>query len=82
MIGRSTRGILAVLMLMSSILVAQETRAMRRAMTAQEFERLREKVGVYEQGRNYNVVVDGFGTGLRPPTAEVPLLLWPIRASS
>ena len=70
MIGRSTRGILAVLMLMSSILVAQETRAMRRAMTAQEFERLREKVGVYEQGRNYNVVVDGFGTGLRPPTAE------------
>ncbi|MDD5778705.1 MAG: C1 family peptidase, partial [Candidatus Thermoplasmatota archaeon] len=31
---------------------------------------LRQRVGVYEEGRNYNLLVDGHGTGLAPPTHE------------
>ncbi|HNW93731.1 MAG TPA: S8 family serine peptidase, partial [bacterium] len=40
-----------------------------RLMTDAEFAALRSSVGTAEPGRNYNVVVDGHGTGLRPPTA-------------
>ncbi len=38
--------------------------------SAQELERDMELIGVYEEGRNYNQVVNGNGTGLRPPTEE------------
>ncbi len=38
-----------------------------RAMTESEFNRLVEREGVYQPDVNYNVIVNGFGTGLRPP---------------
>lgn len=39
-------------------------------ITPGELEQLKQEVGVYEEGKNYNVVIDGHGTGLRPPTEE------------
>jgi len=35
-----------------------------------ELELLEQQIGVYEEGKNYNVIIDGHGTGLRPPTEE------------
>jgi hypothetical protein len=49
---------------------AQPRRIIRRLMTEQEFQRLIEKEGVYQPGRNYNVKVDGHGTGLKPPSMQ------------
>ncbi|HUL38664.1 MAG TPA: Ig-like domain-containing protein [Methanomassiliicoccales archaeon] len=39
-------------------------------MTEQEMLLLREKIGVRQPGVDYNVLVDGHGTGLAPPTEE------------
>ena len=39
-------------------------------MTYQEMQKLRDVVGVRDPNRNYNVIVDGHGTGLAPPTEE------------
>lgn len=39
-------------------------------MTKQEFNALKEKEGIYIRGKNYNIIIDGHGTGLRPPTTE------------
>lgn len=39
-------------------------------MTYQEMQKLRDAVGVRDPNRNYNVIVDGHGTGLAPPTEE------------
>ena len=33
-------------------------------------EELKRKFGIFEEGRNYNLKIDGHGTGLRPPTEE------------
>ena len=33
-------------------------------------ERMKEQMGVYEEGRDYNEVINGYGTGLRPPSLE------------
>jgi PKD repeat protein len=41
----------------------------KRVMTTQEFEKLKQKRGVYQPGKNYNQIIDGKGTGLVPPTA-------------
>jgi len=38
--------------------------------TYEDIERLKQLEGVYEEGVNYNVIIDGHGTGLRPPTEE------------
>jgi len=62
--------VLIVSLFMGSILFAQEGRITKRVMTEQEFDRLKEKEGVYEEGKNYNVIINGHGTGLKPPTAE------------
>lgn len=35
-----------------------------------ELELLKQEIGVYEEGKNYNVIIDGHGTGLCPPTEE------------
>ncbi|KPJ48863.1 hypothetical protein AMJ40_06745 [candidate division TA06 bacterium DG_26] len=56
--------------LMSTNLFSQATKITRRVMTDDEFNRLKEKEGVFEEGKNYNIVIDGHGTGLRPPTEE------------
>ena len=39
-------------------------------ITESEIEKLKELEGVYELGVNYNIIIDGHGTGLRPPTEE------------
>jgi hypothetical protein len=39
-------------------------------ITVIELEELKSKVGAYEEGRNYNELINGHGTGLRPPTEE------------
>ncbi len=39
-------------------------------ITEQEVSAMRERYGVAEEGRDYNVIIDGHGTGLRPPTEE------------
>ncbi len=37
-------------------------------ISARELERLKQKFGVFEEGRDYNPTINGYGTGLRPPT--------------
>ncbi|RLI63495.1 MAG: hypothetical protein DRO67_05635, partial [Candidatus Asgardarchaeum californiense] len=39
-------------------------------ITQEEVEKLKELEGVYQEDMNYNVIIDGHGTGLRPPTEE------------
>jgi hypothetical protein len=39
-------------------------------MTSQEMLDMKKVVGVREPGRNYNILFDGHGTGLAPPTEE------------
>jgi hypothetical protein len=39
-------------------------------ITAAELGKLKSQVGVYEEGQNYNQIVDGYGTGLSPPTSD------------
>jgi len=38
--------------------------------TPQDIQFLKQKMGTYEGGRTYNVIIDGHGTGLAPPTEE------------
>jgi hypothetical protein len=63
--------LLAVLAMTSgAALLAQGGKVAKRVMTDEEFLRFKADVGVAVPGRNYNVIIDGHGTGLRPPTAE------------
>ncbi len=39
-------------------------------ITATELSTLKGKVGVYQQGKNYSQIVEGYGTGLQPPTSD------------
>ena len=39
-------------------------------ITSAELGKLKSEVGVYEEGHNYNRVVDSHGTGLSPPTSD------------
>jgi hypothetical protein len=39
-------------------------------ITAAELGKLKSQVGFYEEGQNYNQIVNGHGTGLSPPTQE------------
>ena len=54
--------------LFSSALFASITSVTTRTMTAQEFTQLKNLMGVYQPGTNYNVIVNGHGTGLVPPS--------------
>jgi hypothetical protein len=40
----------------------------RRKISPLELDELKRKHGVQEEGRNYNLIIEGHGTGLRPPT--------------
>lgn len=40
------------------------------AITSVELAKLKSEVGVYQEGQNYNRIVNGHGTGLSPPTAD------------
>ncbi len=39
-------------------------------LTSAELEELQNEVGVFQEGQNYNQIVDGHGTGLSPPTID------------
>ena len=39
-------------------------------ITAQEIQELKQRIGVRDLERNYNVIFNGFGTGLAPPTDQ------------
>jgi len=58
-----------IMVLFISGLFAQ-TRMELRKMTDHEFYRFKQKTGVYKEGENYNTKINGYGTGLRPPTEK------------
>lgn len=37
-------------------------------MSNSEFENLKQKIGIREKNKNYNQIINGYGTGLTPPT--------------
>jgi hypothetical protein len=47
-----------------------EVRIVQHRTSSLELEELKRKLGILEQGGNYNLKIDGHGTGLRPPTEE------------
>ncbi|HPG41941.1 MAG TPA: T9SS type A sorting domain-containing protein [bacterium] len=57
-----------VIILGAQLLFAQSITLNKRIMTDQEFNRIKAKIGVYQDGKNYNIKVNGHGTGLKPPT--------------
>ncbi|HPN30871.1 MAG TPA: S8 family serine peptidase [bacterium] len=50
--------------------VADKLSITMRKLTEEEFFEMKRKTGVYEEGKNYNKIINGFGTGLKPPTEE------------
>lgn len=48
----------------------EEVRIAEHKITQSELEELKSRVGVYVEERNYNQLVGGYGTGLRPPTDD------------
>ncbi|HEX9655196.1 MAG TPA: FG-GAP-like repeat-containing protein, partial [bacterium] len=69
-IGNVLRGVLlgGLVLTLSASVVPQQLKVSKRLMTGEEFSYLKKFSGVYEKGKNYNVVIDGHGTGLIPPT--------------
>ena len=49
---------------------AKRTDIQEHKITTIELEKLRSQVGVYREGRNYNQIVNGHGTGFSPPTEK------------
>jgi hypothetical protein len=47
---------------------SENVRVVEHKITAVELERLKQKIGVKRQHRNYNQIINGYGTGLHPPT--------------
>jgi hypothetical protein len=45
---------------------APQLKVSKRLLTNAEFSHLKKITGVYEKGKNYNIVIDGHGTGLIP----------------
>jgi len=39
-------------------------------ITGDELNKIKQHLGVYEEGRNYNTIINGYGTGLYPPSEE------------
>jgi hypothetical protein len=48
----------------------EESRIVEHRTTALEIEKLKQMIGVGMEGRNYNQIINGHGTGLRPPTEK------------
>ncbi len=61
---------LIVSILLCTNLLAQDVKVTRRIMTEDEYNSFRNTAGFYEHGKNYNLKINGHGTGLRPPTEE------------
>jgi hypothetical protein len=64
--------LLSVLLIQSTSLSGdpQKTSITKSEITPSEVEKLKQKVGVYMEDKNYNQLINGHGTGLRPPTNE------------
>ena len=65
------RVIVALCFLSIRILAAPQIGFQKRVMTQGEFNHFKAHTGIYEPGRNYNKLINGHGTGLRPPTIQV-----------
>jgi parallel beta-helix repeat protein len=48
----------------------ENAKVARHEITGYELEKLKERIGVWQKGLNYNRLIDGHGTGLRPPTDD------------
>jgi len=46
----------------------EQARIVEHRITTLEIDELKRKIGVWEQSENYNQMINGHGTGLRPPT--------------
>jgi hypothetical protein len=62
--------LLLFLIILFTTISAQEIKLIKRTMTDAEFKKFKDVVGTYEDGKNYNQIIDGHGTGLKPPTEE------------
>ncbi len=49
---------------------AQQIKLIKRTMTDAEFIKFKKSVGTYDQDKNYNKIINGHGSGLKPPTEE------------
>lgn len=49
---------------------AERTEIVEHKITNSELEKLRSQIGVYQEGQNYNQIVNGYGTGFSPPTEK------------
>jgi hypothetical protein len=74
--GRITGIFLIIVLGVSAIAIAEgdenaEVKLVRsHKATHEDIEQLKELMGVYDPSVNYNVIIDGHGTGLQPPTEE------------
>jgi len=50
--------------------IKDQVRIFENRITTLELEKLKREIGVWEEGRNYNQIINGHGTGLRPPTEK------------
>jgi len=48
----------------------EQARIVEHRITSFEMKKLKRRIGVWEEGTTYNLIVNGHGTGLRPPTEE------------
>ena len=60
--------ILILLLMSTNVLAGNITKITWHTMTDEELENMRIAYGTYEEDKNYNIIVDGHGTGLAPPT--------------
>ena len=56
------------LLLFTTTEYSQQAKISKRVMTESEFQKLKDFTGTYEEGKNYNKIINGHGTGLVPPT--------------
>jgi len=57
-------------MVSAALSSSKQAELMDRKITTRELEELKQVFGVGEKGRSYNQIINGYGTGLRPPTED------------
>ena len=62
--------ILLLFLFFNITLYGQQVKIIKRVMTESEYQKLKTFIGTYEEGKNYNEIIHGHGTGLVPPTEE------------
>jgi hypothetical protein len=50
--------------------IGRQAKIVEHRITTSELEKMKREIGVYEKGRDYNQIINGHGTGLRPLTEE------------